>query len=208
MPTLVVIGGVSRCGKTTLANKVLDRSNQRFDTVRFDEFGDMLRKNLGPINHITHKDWKTPERFTALCRLRDKETFVAALPYINALLDNGRNVLAEGCLWPDYIAQAAFHAKADIKEVYLIPEPITDFAEATKSLRLKDKSDPSGGWLGAYTDTELEDYARANAYRAEEYLRVGQNHPGIVQVGMMEPKGFDRFLDTVLQEVLGYDIEP
>ena len=146
---IIVVGGPSRVGKTTLCRHLLVRPElSGFDTLRWDAFKYTMAKSFG----IEEADLYTFEQLgddTLEAEAhRDEIVFEAMRPYISWQLENGLDMLMEGRFRAGFDWSFLDEVERDYKltELHLTRTP-KDIDSEIASLKEIEASDPQGGWI-------------------------------------------------------------
>jgi len=158
------IGGPSRCGKSTVAHQVQaicggqalsqDNLRQAFMSLADAKIKEGL--SVTPkINAHSSAEWLD------IVRARDRLLWRGTRAYIEAALANSEHdVLIEGDLWSDYIAELS----AEYQAVFLVD---TGLSHVDRVLAIAHSHETGHNWMSDWTDEQLKTWALYNIERSK-----------------------------------------
>ena len=174
MPSVILIGGIARVGKTTLVNKLLKKLP--YYTLSTDNLKAMGQKFNVMFDNSSSKDWVNPKKWIEQIRSRDYEIWEWSKEYILFSIKENQSIIVEGNLWPDYIYK-------DIKQFERMGAQVTSlFMIDTSSEKnaaeqlIKLKETDSFNWLNKYDNEKLKQFAKCNNYRSEKLKELAKKH--------------------------------
>jgi cytidylate kinase len=171
---IYLVGGPSRCGKTTLARKVRKIFNAQSvsgdaivrslkNVLEPDWAPDIFDKIHNPVSHTDPHD-KQVDRL----RQRDKYMWKFATEYITSVeYDGNDNVVFEGGLWPDF----DIHFDVPFVAVFLVD---TSIDRAAKLIAMRDHPDTQNNWMqaGGWSDETITRWAQFDVYRSQQIIEL------------------------------------
>jgi 2-phosphoglycerate kinase len=173
---IYLIGGPARCGKSTLAERVRHQVNG--DVISADAFKKTLLQNLRPswtpdiFDHVIAPigSMSSATRQIDRLRRRDERMWQFYSGYIDADLQASphKDILIEGNIWPDFIADERY----DHKAVFLID--LAPAEEQFERLRKIRDSEDDNNWMKArdFNDRALKKWAKFNRLRSQRYAQL------------------------------------
>jgi uridine kinase len=171
---IYLIGGPSRCGKTTLARKVRTAFNAQSvsgdaivaslkRTLQSDWVPDIFDKIHNPVSHSDPHD-KQIERL----RERDQYMWRFATEYITSVeYDGNDSIVFEGGLWPDF----DMNFKPSVMAVFMVD---TSVDRATKLIEMRDSPHTQNNWMkiGGWSDETITTWAQFDVYRSQQIIKL------------------------------------
>jgi hypothetical protein len=167
------IGGPARCGKTTLTHQAeslysgqqisLDNLKHAFVALA----AEAVQATLQPAPHLN--EHATKDEWITILRDRDRLVWAGAKAYLAAAAENNDDVLMEGCLWPDYMADI----KAPYRAVFLVD---TSPDHADRLIAAARNESTHNNWMREHDDDWMRTWAEYNIGRSQLYKQLGQEH--------------------------------
>ena len=177
---IYLIGGPARCGKSTLAERV--RHQVSGDVISADAFKKTLLQNLRPswvpdiFDHVIAPIGAMCNATRQIDRLRrrDERMWQFYNGYIDADLQASphKDILIEGNVWPDFIADLRHAHRA----AFLVD--LASAEEQFERLRKIRDSDDDNNWMKTrdFNDRALRKWAKFNRLRSERYVQLCRDH--------------------------------
>lgn len=175
---IYLIGGPARCGKSVLAEKL----RQQVDGQVLS--GDAINRSL---RELTKPEWlpdlfehvvdplnedDTPATRIERLRRRDRVLWQFLASYFEANdFQSDDNVLVDGALWPDFMANLTHEHKA----AFLV-DTSPDHAERIRKIR--DDGATKNNWMSerGYTDEKITRWAEFNIARSHQVIKLCDIH--------------------------------
>jgi hypothetical protein len=167
------IGGPARCGKTTLTHQTeslytgqqvsLDNLRHAFIPLA----AEAILASLEPDAELT--ETTTTDEWIDILRDRDRTVWTGAKAYLAAATDNNDDVLMEGCLWPDYIAEL----EVPFRAVFLVD---TSPNHADRLIAVARSESTHNNWMREHNDAWMRRWAKYNIARSERYKQLGDEY--------------------------------
>ena len=203
-PVVIVIGGSSRIGKSTLAGRLADVTGA--DVLHLDALMEaLLAVGVEFMAPETQSDLDDADAYIEKVRERSAVTNLAAFGYAEALIRRGADALVmEGGFWPDFTEQGRERlAEAGIRvvDVYLGSSSRDVADEARQIVEMGSKE--TGNWLSGRNVPEIERYCEVNN---ERFRRIAALAEGTA-AGVFDLVGFGtdrgRMNDAAFERVIG-----
>ena len=167
-----LIGGPSRCGKSTLADRVSRTHEGQHVSV------DYLRYSFATVGSAPVKEalqlapdhtLYTPTEWIQQLRCRDAIVWEGVRTYLDVAAPNGDDVLMEGCLWPDYVSELEY----DYRAVFLV-----DTSPDLANRLITAAADPNthNNWQRNKSPEWIKSWAQHNIVRSEYYKELCQQY--------------------------------
>lgn len=181
MSDIILIGGPSRVGKTTLASRMREEFEQDDKSVavfHMDMLARAMRRALGVGGDLHDVDWKTPGTFATKAHRRDTVVWSVAEGLVGEVASSPESpdvIIVEGNIWPDLTNPMEPVAGTDVRPVAVWMYRTGDPEDEHGLLLHINATDPSGSWLANRSEESLADYARTNLARSEWYARLASS---------------------------------
>jgi hypothetical protein len=167
-----LIGGPARVGKSTLFRKLAPLVSGQalsIDTLKpsIHHFARPLPQD--PLLAAPSEDDNTPESWLAELRVRDRIIWDGLTPYLREADADGWDVLIEGGLWPDYVAE--MHDVVPHRAVWLIDTTETQ-QRADRLINIARTTSARNNWQANWSEDRLRRWAQFDRHRSEEIRRL------------------------------------
>jgi adenylate kinase family enzyme len=193
---IILIGGPSRCGKTTLAKQVEKELGISFVSL------DALRHSLSAVaSGRTKKNLDVApshqnlnvHKWVKLLRKRDKILWQGSLSYLELMNKNSDNVYMEGCIWPDFISGLEIPYKA----VFMID---TSPNQHERLINTANDKSTHNNWQKEKSREWLQGWSKYNRYRSLRYKELANKHDMMVfDIGEL---GFSKAQELAIKYLL------
>jgi hypothetical protein len=170
-----LIGGSARCGKSTLMHQA--QAALACPAVPLD----LLLKALVPVATPTNQaklqarpkvEQLSVTQWLQALRERDQVLWQAVRGLVEAASHSQSDLVIEGGLWPDYVAEIADDAD-DMRAVFLVD---TSSDHASRLVQLARSSATQNNWMREWSDDKLKKWAGYNVARSRLIVELAEQH--------------------------------
>jgi hypothetical protein len=169
---IYLVGGAARCGKTTLFGRLAPLIGGQAVTL------DLLKPALrhfaqaqpdDPLRAAPNINDHSPQSWLEQLRVRDRVIWDGLVPYLRTAAAHGEDLLLEGQVWPDYVAELTLEHEA----VFLVD---TGAGQAERLAQIARGPKTSNNWQAAWPPDKLTRWAGYNEHRSREMARFATEH--------------------------------
>ncbi len=169
---ILLIGGPARCGKSTLSKRI--EGGYGITPISLDAFkhalvsvaSERIKKDLIPsTSHIEC----SLEEWLGDLRKRDLILWRGFKEYVVSGCMNNDNTLAEGCIWPDYIADL----KVEHRAVFLVD---TSENQAERLIKASADNSTYNNWQKEKSEEWIRGWAKYNIERSKLLKKLAKQY--------------------------------
>lgn len=198
-----IIGGIPRCGKSTLYRKIL--SQYQGAAIELDLLKPAINYWVEPYEGhplaVAPNIYKmTPEEWFMQIREYDRYLWNGMFKHIRSLNYGKQDLLLEGAsFYPDWVAELQEHGIPH-KAVFLVDGDTKKFSDRIKAIAHSETS--TNNWQADWTDSQIERWCEYNQIRVDFIKKTGLEHGypvfDISQAGLFPAQNY-------AAEMLGYE---
>lgn len=198
-PSLIVISGCPRIGKTTIAKRIASDTSG-LHLIHGDAIMAAIRATGGLPARVPPEQWDNLNLVWEATITRDTIVTQAMISAVTELFryTGYEAILAEGAYVPG-MATAALAGIATTSEVTIVNTD-EDIGREVARLRTLNDSDPTS-WLRKYENHDMERYVRMTAYRNRMVKGMALN-AGVPVVDLADYAGDNAALEEAVRQLL------
>ncbi len=197
---LILIGGASVVGKTTMVRKLL--KIYPYYSLSIDDLKYMIRKSGYIEKQLSSRDFYYPKTWMDKVRKRDFELWQWTKEYISSSLSHNLPLIVEGGLWADYVNESindfvSINNKVKIVTLFIVDS--TDDNEVRERLLNLKKSNPYK-WLNKYDKQQISLYVKCNKLRTDNIVQLANNYNYLVY-DINDYESMDKMQEVIINDI-------
>lgn len=166
-----LIGGPSRCGKSTLSKEVATQTDSQLlhgDFIRPAMEAVASGEDLAALQLRPKESEYTPDQWIEQLRTRDAVIWRGIKEVIANVTEHGEDIVVEGTIWPDYAAELA--GQYSLKAAFVIDTDVN--AHASRLVDLAAADDTDNNWMRNWDQNRLTNWAVYNVARSQRIAEL------------------------------------
>ncbi len=170
-----LIGGPSRCGKSTLSKEVASQTGSQLlhgDFIRPAMEAVASGNDLVALRLRPKESEYTPDQWIEQLRTRDAVIWRGLKEVISNVIQHGEDIVVEGNIWPDYAAELA--GQHTLKATFIIDTDVDAHTRRLADLAAADDTD--NNWMKNWDQDRLTKWATYNVARSQRIAELAIEH--------------------------------